>query len=332
MTALPVEPRSHPGFLRGPRWRWWKPIAALLATVFLAIFVSGIPALAGLLMDGVDLTRLDPQALTLGPYAFLGNNVGLALLIPLAMLMQWLFFGVRPRWLSSVQGGFRWGWFLRCVALVLPIWLVLLGVELAIGGLPEGIGPRPYTLLLTVGILLTTPFQAAGEEYLMRGLEQRLVASYVRSDALGWMLATAVSSVSFMALHGAGDPWLNVFYLSFGVAAAWVTWRTGGLEASIAIHVVNNLLSEAFLPVTDISGLFDRSAGAGDPSVLFHAAVLAGASALIAWQARRRGIVRADAPGRPALERAQAAAEASWYATGYPAAQGPWGAPPPSGG
>jgi hypothetical protein len=27
----------------------------------------------------------------------------------------------------------------------------------------------------------------------------------------------------------------------FAVAAGWLTWRTGGLEAAIALHVVNNL-------------------------------------------------------------------------------------------
>ncbi|MER2134496.1 MAG: CPBP family intramembrane glutamate endopeptidase, partial [Arthrobacter sp.] len=28
----------------------------------------------------------------------------------------------------------------------------------------------------------------------------------------------------------------------FAVAAGWLTWRTGGLEAAIALHVVNNLV------------------------------------------------------------------------------------------
>ena len=322
VTALPVEPRSHPGFLRGPRWRWWKPLAALLVTALLGFLVAGVPAVVGLLLDGVDFTRLDPDALALGPYAFLGNNVGLALLVPLAFLLQWLFFGVRPRWLSSVEGRFRWGWFARCVGIVLPLGVVLIGLEIALGGLPEGIALRPYTVLLAVGIVLTTPLQAAGEEYLMRGLEQRLVASYFRSDVVGWVVATVVSSVSFMLLHGAGDAWLNAFYLSFGVVAAWVTWRTGGLEAAVAIHVVNNLLSEAFLPVTDISGLFDRSAGTGDPTVLLNVAALVGATALIAWAARRRGVVAATAPGRPLVERAQEASDAAWFSAAWRPAPG----------
>jgi len=62
------------------------------------------------------------------------------------------------------------------------------------------------------------------------------------------------------------------------------------------MHVVNNLLSEAFLPFSDISGLFDRSSGAGGPDVLIGMAVIAVATALIIWQARRRGIAITAAP------------------------------------
>jgi len=315
VTALPVEERSHPFFFRTPAWRWWKPIVAALVTALIATVLLTVPPLIGMVLDGTDFSEIaNTGELVLGPWGFLGNNVGLALAIPLAMLMQWAFFGQRPKWLSSVQGGFRWRWFGRCVAAVAPIWLVILGIEYALTGLPPDIHVRPYTVLLVIGILLTTPLQSAGEEYLMRGLEQRLVASYFKVETVGWVVATIVSSLTFMVLHGAADPWLNVFYFTFGAIASWLTWRTGGLEASVAIHVVNNVLSEAFMPWTDFSGMFDRSAGSADASVLINVGVLVIAGGLLTWLARRGRVVARTAPGAEDVARAQAAALSAWGA------------------
>lgn len=295
ITALPVEERTYPAFLRTPRWRWWKPILAVLTAAVGYIIIATILQFAGLILDGT-LMEAATGKLVVGPWFFLGNNVGLAAMIAVAGLLSWAFFAQRPRWLSSVTGGFRWNWFFRCVGVVLPLWVIMLGVEYAIGGLPPDLGLKPYTVLMLVGILLTTPLQAAGEEYLIRGLLTRAVGSYFSRDIVGWGVATIVASLTFMLMHGAGDPWLNVFYFTFGAAASWVTWKTGGLEAAVAIHVVNNLLSEAFLPFSDISGLFDRSSGAGGPDVLIGMAVIAVATALIIWQARRRGIAITAAP------------------------------------
>jgi len=313
VTALPVEERSYPFFLRAPRWRWWKPLLAALLVTLVAGICMIVPPLIGMVADGTDFAEVArTQKLELGPWGFLGNNVGIALLIPVAMLFQWAFFGQRPKWLSSVQGGFRWGWFGRCVAVILPLWVVTLAVEYALTGLPPDLRVRPYTALLVVGILLTTPFQSAGEEYLMRGLEQRLVASYFRVEIVGWVAATIVSSLTFMALHGAADPWLNLYYFSFGVAGSWIGWKTGGLEASVAIHVVNNLVSEAFMPWTDFSGMFNREVGTADPTVLIQVGVLAAAVVALRWLARRSHVVTRTAPGAAEVARAQAAAASAW--------------------
>jgi membrane protease YdiL (CAAX protease family) len=38
------------------------------------------------------------------------------------------------------------------------------------------------------------------------------------------------------------DPWLLLDLMSFAVAMTLMTWRTGGLEAAIVLHSVNNVL------------------------------------------------------------------------------------------
>lgn len=313
VTGLPVEERSYSGFYRAPRWRWWKPILAVPLTVLLLLVFSTVFTIVGVIADEVDLAALaaDPGGLKVGPGLFLANNVALALSIPTAMLVQWLFTGQRPRWLSSVQGRFRWGWFGLCAAIALPGWLALIGGEYLLTGLPPDLGVRPYTVVMVVGILLTTPFQAAGEEYVIRGLEQRLVASYFRSDLVGLVVGGLVTSWTFMAIHGAADPWLNLLYFTLGGFLAWLTWRTGGLEAAVAIHVVNNMVGEALMPFTDFSDIFNRSAGVGDWTVLIQIAVIAATSGVLAWLARRRGIVRLAAPGRAEVQRAQALARSA---------------------
>ena len=57
----------------------------------------------------------------LGPAGFLYLNLALAALIPTAGLSIWIAHRIRPRYLSSVAGGLRWKWLLRCVLVTLPV-------------------------------------------------------------------------------------------------------------------------------------------------------------------------------------------------------------------
>ena len=303
--ALPVADREYHTFYRSPRFAWWKPLAAIALAALgwgLVQLVIGMVWVLWSIAEGKQLpTGMDDLVVT--PEFFLINNVGVALAIPVALGAHWAVFGQRPRWLSSVAGGFRWGWFGRCLVWTVPLWVATLAVEFALAP-PQDVRWREYTVFMIVVILLTTPFQAAGEEYLMRGLQQRAVGSWFRNPVIGWVVATIVSSLTFMSLHLAQDVWLNAYYLVFGVAMSWLVWRSGGLEAAVAVHVVNNMTAEALMPFTDFSGMMDRSAGAGDATVLIGMGVMVAATALLTWQARRRGLTTASAPGRAQVEAA----------------------------
>lgn len=297
--ALPVEDRDYFAFWRAPRYRWWKSLLALAMGGLLAATVMIALPLVGLLVDGADLGELaSTGAIEVGPGLFLGNNIALALCVPIALLVQWACVQQPPGWLSSVEGRLRWRWLAVVALTILPLWILLVGGQLLIEP-PTDARWRDYSAVMIVGILLTTPLQAAGEEYLVRGLLGRIVASWFSAPALGFAASTAMTAWVFMLLHGAGDPWLNAFYVLFGVACSWLTWRTGGLEAAIALHVVNNVLSEALLPFTDFSDLFDREAGVADATMLIQLAAVAAAVAVVEHLARRRRPVRASAPARP---------------------------------
>jgi uncharacterized protein len=306
-SALPDGPREYQQMLRGPRRRWWRPLVALPIAVGIAlvaqILAIGPMALAGAVagVDGVGRWMLDQFAsLTsgrgIGPGAFLYLNLGLIALIPAAGLSIWAAHHIRPRFVSSVQGGIRWRWLLRCVAILLPLWAVYIGLA-ALSETPASPRPAQWVLLLVMAVVLT-PLQAAGEEFVFRGWILQNVGSWFRRPLLGLIVGTVVSVAAFSAAHGSPDPWILASLAVFATTCCLVTWRTGGLEAGIAIHAVNNVgvfgvvivrggWAEAF-----ISGTTKGSA----VSFLIDLAVHIVALVLIFWQARRARIQRTYQP------------------------------------
>ncbi|MGV8848036.1 MAG: CPBP family intramembrane glutamic endopeptidase [Propionibacteriaceae bacterium] len=305
-SPLPVAPMRHHQFLHTPRRRWWKlPIALLVAGLawLIGTVIATLPAIAYDLIDQkIPLT--DPVALqeflttimtNVTPAIFLANNVGIALMIPAAWLGL-IIYGQRPRWLSSVTGRLRWGWMFKLMALIAIPYLAMQAFDAVTGGY-AGISWRPYSLFMIFVVLLTTPLQCAGEEYGIRGLINRLLGSYGSARISFWIGAIG-SSVVFMFLHAARDPYLNAFYFTFGMIACWMAWRTGGLEASIAMHVVNNVLAMSVLPFSDFSGMFERGVGSANaldlaPLVI----VLLACVGIVEWQVRRNKPVAIAAPG-----------------------------------
>ena len=298
-SALPVVPRSYHEFYRAPRLRWWKPLAALglfAVAVVAVILLVTLAAYSAEVIAG-RITPAEAMAGRITPVLFLANNVGLAAAIPLAIGAHALVYRQRPGWLASIQGRFRWRVLARFVAVILPIFLAWLAVELFVfGGIAE-LHPRPETWFMIGVILLTTPLQSAGEEYAFRGLISRSIGSCFGARRVGLAVSVGVSAGLFALAHGAGDPWLNLFYVSFGALSSYLTLRTGGLEAAVALHAVNNLVAFSSLPFTGLEGLFDREAGTGSPLVLVMLAVLVGAAAAILWQARHLALPQAAAPG-----------------------------------
>ena len=299
--ALPAEPTEYHHVLRGPRRSWWRPIVSFLlviagvlaATVGLVI-VGGV---GYVLMSGADLDSIEDMAMDFNnPVTFGVQNLMLALLIPIAGLATWIAHGVRPGFVSSVVGRFRWGWFGWCLAVTVPLWLVYIGAAALIDG--ETLGDtagRPSTwVALLVLTLLTTPFQAAGEEYLFRGWLMQQIGAWVKNTYAALAIAVVLSSVVFALAHTSLDPWILLDLGSFATAAVLLTWRTGGLEAAVALHVVNNVIVLVLsILTTGLQDAFITSETTSDPvtSVVSFVA-LAVTTAAIWWLAGKRGVAR----------------------------------------
>nr|WP_300142905.1 CPBP family intramembrane glutamic endopeptidase [Propionicimonas sp.] len=307
-AALPVAAREYHEFFRAPRFRWWKPILSLL--MFGAAWLLGNLLLSGTALaidvaagrvrmsdlSGGDVNQMAQVLMT--PLGFTANNLSLALAVPLAGLTAWAVFGQRPRWMSSITGGFRWSLFGRFALVAAPIFLLSLGVDIVLTGVPE-LRWTADSLFLVVAILVTTPFQAAGEEYGLRGIIARSVGSWFGARRLGLVVAGILSSLLFMVLHAADNVWLNTYYFSVGVICSILVWRTGGLEAAVALHVCNNLISEVTLPFGGLEGAFERGPESAGPTILFQLAFTLAVMAGMLWLARRWKLPRSAAPAAP---------------------------------
>ena len=291
--------------LRGPAFRWWKPIVTLLLAVAMAIplmTLSFIPlVVAGLASGAADLEsyvfQLDPK--NLSPAMFVSVNLSLIVLIPVAGLSIWIVHRIRPGYLSSVAGRLRWRWLGRCVLVVLPVWLIYLGLAILVD-LPTSPRPAQWLALLIITVIMT-PFQAAAEEYFFRGWIMQNVGAWFRHPIVGLVVAVTISTALFSAAHGSPDPWILGSIGCLAVAAGIAAWRTGGLEAGIAMHAINNLL--VFGAVLTLGGweeAFVDPATEGTPAIfLLSVGVHAIALALILWQARRVGLQRQYQPKLP---------------------------------
>jgi len=306
------DPQPEPGteyhrFLRTPRNAWWKGVVAILGFVIGYLIINTVVGLGAIVFD-VATGRSTWESFASGtpeftPALFLATNIGNALCIPLAMLLQWWIWGQQKRWLHSVVGVFRWRLFGRSAAIVVPLWLVYMGASAVAFPQTSGItGPSNFTgesVALLIIMLLTTPLQAAGEEYGARGLIMRSAGSWVASPAPGLILATIVPSLVFMAAHGAGDPWLNVYYFVFGAAMSLLVWRTGGLEAAVVVHAVNNMMAFGIVILAGQEINLDRSAGTGGSFMLVPMAVLLIVALVLSLLAKRWKVQRTYQPSGP---------------------------------
>jgi CAAX protease family protein len=284
VSALPDGPRVYQQMLRGPRYRWWKPVLCLALVLLLAGILISVVAFVGY------TTQATTDIANLGPVGFIYLNLTLIVLIPASGLSIWIVHGIRPRYLSSVAGGIRWRWLLRCIAVLLPLWLLYTALAVAVDPFTS---PRPeHWVALLFIVLFMTPLQAAGEEYFFRGWIMQNVGAWFARPMVGLVASLIVSAVAFSTAHLSPDPWVLGTIACLAVASGLAAWRTGGLEAGIAMHAVNNVLT--FVVVVLSGGWSQAFVGAqttGTPMMLVLAVAVNGiALGLILWQAKRVGL------------------------------------------
>ncbi|WP_330289723.1 CPBP family intramembrane glutamic endopeptidase [Streptomyces sp. NBC_00576] len=288
------------------RHRWWRPV---LGTGFVAVAATIVAGMLYGVGDALGAAKGYPEApdgtVELGPVTGTALDLlAIASAIPVVLLaVRWI--GRRPAGtVSSVTGGLRWRWLGLCVLAALPVLAVTTGVMLLLptdGGPPsrwagwEVFGPALAMLVVLV------PLQAAAEEYVFRGWLTQAVGGFLRSP---WF-ALVPQAVLFAAAHGWGTPWGFADLAVYAVVAGWLTVRTGGLEAAIGLHAVNNLLAFG-ISAAVVDGLKSDDTATDAPwqYVVLDLAGIALYTAAVLWLARRRPPTRAvpaPAPVPPPL-------------------------------
>ncbi|GAB2577503.1 hypothetical protein Aab01nite_11610 [Paractinoplanes abujensis] len=230
--------------------RWWRPVLGTLfilgATAFVMMAGYLVVTVAALIAGRPENADGLPS---FGEHADLAMAfLTIAVLLPLSLLAaRWI--QRRPAGtLSSVTGRLRWRFLLTLLPVALVAVVVLIagavGLSMLTGGAGDlglddqlaGWGPFAVSMLL---LLLVVPPQAAAEEYFTRGWLLQATGVWFRSP---WV-PIAFQALVFAAAHGWGTPWGFADLFLFGAVTGWLTVRTGGLEAAIALHVMNNLVS-----------------------------------------------------------------------------------------
>ncbi|WP_125100480.1 CPBP family intramembrane glutamic endopeptidase [Leucobacter chromiireducens] len=259
LQTVETEPLEYHRLLRGVQgYTWWKPLLLLLLSgVYfgvLTVLITFIFIPIGMVFDPSYFTDVATGAAeiidTQRPVSVALSMVSIIIMIP-AVLLAMLSLGTRPVgrvW--SVAARMRWGLlgklFGAAVLAVIAMNLVGMGVEIlldptivstpAAGETPEFNATAALWSLALIIVLV--PFQATAEEVVFRGLFMQVLGAWLKNP---WF-AILIPTVGFALAH-IYDFWGLAAVGLMGGVAAWLTWRTGGLEAAIAIHVVNNLIA-----------------------------------------------------------------------------------------
>lgn len=237
----PVPEHEYPTYPRRfISYRWFKPLLAglLFAVLYLGSNVA-IVLLGALNQGGLESVMkiagsYDTMDVSSGPGILL-NLGSLAIAIPLLALTA-LIVRDRPfSSYSSARGGWDWSVFGRMMLLA----LLVCGVPNLVWILLDH-GPLNNQFTIATFLLLTVmgPLQCIAEEYMFRGLLMQTFGGWFRIP----VIAVVLQALIFMAMHPYNLTG-KLTILATGCMMGLMAWISRGIEASSAIHIVNNMVA-----------------------------------------------------------------------------------------
>ena len=227
-------------------YKWYKPIlVALIAFGFFLVFSIAISIIAMVLAtiqgynvqtfmasmsggyDGFDAYSPVGAIMSLG---------SIAVFIPSLMIGNRLINSRPFSSYSSSRGGFNFVEFFKCMVVA----LVVLGLPIIIASLiyDEKTGVNKFTVFGFIICTILGPLQCVAEEYVFRGHLMQMFGSWIKFPVIPVILQT----ICFAIMH----PYNIVGVISiviFGLILGFCAYFTKGLEASSALHIVNNMVA-----------------------------------------------------------------------------------------
>lgn len=227
-------------------YRWFKPLLVGVLTVIFMIVFQALLLVAATIISGDagyiytissgydDMDVYTPQ----GALVMLG---GVGSLLP-ALLLAGLIVRDRPfSSYSSSRGGWNWGAFWKCVVVAFVVLVLPQAVQIALFPDPRTSGMISFTIIGFIVCVVLTPFQCLAEEYVFRGLILQTVSSWTRIPVIGII----VQAIAFAAGHPYDAMGVFIIFVD-GILWGILAWQTRGLEASSAVHIVNNMSAFIF--------------------------------------------------------------------------------------
>ena len=302
-----TEPLEFHRLLHGTKnYRWWKPLVMILIAAAYYLTMSMIVGLVASML----IVLMNPQAITdpmviadalisldtQKPMSIAIGLISVIIMIPALWLAQ-LSMGMRPwgrGW--SVALRIRWDLLFRSAGWAVVALAVMNGIGIAIGFIgssgtsevPETAGvPADFNvtaaIISMVLVLILVPFQAAAEEYVFRGGFMQVLGAWIKNP----IIAIVLTSVLFAVAH-IYDIWGMLAVGLMGAAAAYLAWRTGGLEAAIALHTLNNYIAFGFM-ASGITGETSQTVDGAGPSEVIGSFIGLGLFVLLIERMFRKG-------------------------------------------
>ncbi|MEV6288160.1 CPBP family intramembrane glutamic endopeptidase [Kribbella sp. NPDC051770] len=316
----PPEPRQIPAppgtpfhqLARNAPHKWWRPLLGTLALAAFAFFATIAVFLVWSIVHGAitgDFPDGEGDQLFPTDLENLASTlVMLAILTPAVVFTAWAIQR-RPPWsVASVLNKIRWKWLLLAC---LPA-LGYLAVSVALTALVDQLFPNADPAAADDGswigfaafigpallILCLVPFQSAAEEFVFRGWLVQAIGAYGPRGESGNLFtrlfrtpwpALVISSALFVSAHGYTG-WALIDIFLFAMTVGWLTVRTGGIEAAIALHALNNLLAFLLPAATGDLGSWADQGGAPWTLLLSDIPALAFFAVTVSWLAKRRKV------------------------------------------
>jgi uncharacterized protein len=249
----------------------WRAIVAVISGLgTLALIFSIVLIPLGEIIDSlIGKQSLSPDVTSFTTGLWLAGLICLAALTPLAIVIEQLLYGSAAPQIHSITGHFRWNLFRRLAIILAPLWAIFGIVIFLVLQRPLVITSNTIPLLLIT--LFIVPFQAAGEEYLYRGLISRAVGSQFTKTRIAIVAALGISGLLFVLSHFNPDPWSNAFYVAASVGLFFSAYVSRGLEAPVVIHALTNV--SFFLPLV-LTNSLDKFGAPQAPGVVLVGIVL----------------------------------------------------------
>lgn len=280
-------------FITYPRefagYKWYKSLISLVLTLVFATLIMGVFIIVALVMVIAD--GGDPKSVAdslRGGYNSFDSYTAPGALLSLGVVVSFLPASiiatciVKDRSVASLASS-RGGWNMKVFFKCLIAAFVIIGIPMIIYHLVFTGNIRAGVRFTIAGFILCTilgPLQCIAEEFLFRSMIMQTVGSWFKISIVGIIAQVVV----FASLH----PYqiLGVVEIAIsGTLLGLITWKSSGLEASSAAHIVNNLTLFYFTGF-GIGKIAEDGSLAG---TVFTVVLMLAYSAFIVFYAKKKG-------------------------------------------